>query len=93
VVCRLSSGSAEVDSGLTGHGGDPFGRQHRRKLAKQAWQAPGRHHRYASTTTLPQGTWAPWTATIGTTATPGSGRTWAARSASNDTARRVGANG
>jgi hypothetical protein len=28
-----------------------------------------------STTTLPQGTWAPWTARIGTTATPGSGRT------------------
>jgi hypothetical protein len=41
-------------------------------------------------TTLPQGTWAPWTATIGTTTTSGSGRTWAARSASNDTARRVG---
>jgi len=44
-----------------------------------------------STTTLPQGTRAPWTATIGTTTTPGSGRTWAARSASNDTARIVGA--
>jgi hypothetical protein len=29
-------------------------------------------------TTLPQGTWAPWTATIGTTAMPGSVRTWAA---------------
>jgi hypothetical protein len=35
-------------------------------------------------TTLPQGTWAPWTATIGTT-TWGSARTWAARSASNNT--------
>jgi hypothetical protein len=44
-------------------------------------------------TTLPHGTWAPWTATIGTTATPGSGRTWAAWSASNETADRVGASG
>ena len=33
-----------------------------------------------SMTTLPQGTWAPWTATIGTTTTTTSGsvRTWAA---------------
>jgi hypothetical protein len=46
-----------------------------------------------SVTTLPQGIWARWTATIGTTATPGSGRTWAAWSASNDTARNVGARG
>ena len=46
-----------------------------------------------SATTLPHGTWAPWTTTIGTTATPGSGRTWAARSASNETARKVGASG
>jgi hypothetical protein len=46
-----------------------------------------------STTTLPQGTWAPWTATIGTTARPGSGRTTAVWSASNDTACRVGARG
>src|SRR5215216_2337977 len=45
------------------------------------------------TTTLPQGTWAPWTATIGTTTTPGSGRTRAAWSASNDTVRRVGRGG
>ena len=44
-----------------------------------------------ATTTLPHGTWAPWTATIGTTAMPGSGRTRAAWSASNDTARNVGA--
>ena len=42
-------------------------------------------------TTLPQGTLAPWTATIGTTATPGSGRTTAAWSASKSTARNVGA--
>jgi hypothetical protein len=46
-----------------------------------------------STTTFPQGTWAPWTATIGRTATPGSGRAWAAWSASNDTARGAGASG
>jgi hypothetical protein len=43
------------------------------------------------TITLPQGTWALWTATTGSTTTPGSGRTWAARSASNDTVRNVGA--
>jgi hypothetical protein len=46
-----------------------------------------------SVTTFPQGTRAPWTATIGTTTTPGSGRTWAAWSASNDTARNMGASG
>ena len=28
---------AEADSGLTGHGGDPFGPEHRRELAKHAW--------------------------------------------------------
>ena len=44
-------------------------------------------------TTLPQGTGAPWTATIGRTAKPGSGRTWAAWSASNDTARNIGVRG
>ena len=43
-------------------------------------------------TTLPQETWTPWTATIGTT-TPGSGRTRAAWSASNDTACMVGREG
>src|SRR5215207_10085369 len=46
-----------------------------------------------SMTTLPQGTWAPWTATMGTTAVPGSGRTWAAWSASQDAARTAGARG
>jgi hypothetical protein len=40
-----------------------------------------------SMTTLPQGTWAPCTATIGTTTTPGPVRTWAAWAASNDTAQ------
>jgi hypothetical protein len=41
----------------------------------------------------PRGTWAPWTATIGSTTTSGSGRTSAARSASIETACRVGARG
>ena len=45
-----------------------------------------------SVTTLPQGTWAPWTATIGTT-TSGPAKTWAAWSASNDTACKVGGEG
>jgi hypothetical protein len=47
------------------------------------------------TTTLLQGTWAPWTAMIGTTTTTTSGsvRTRATWSASNDTACRVGARG
>jgi hypothetical protein len=46
VVCRLSSGSAEADSGLVRHGGDLLGPQGRRELAKHAWQAPGRHDRH-----------------------------------------------
>ncbi len=46
-----------------------------------------------SITTLPQGTWAPWTATIGTTATPGSGRAWAAWSASNEDRPQCGGEG
>ena len=52
--------------GLVGQVGDPFGPEHRRELAKHAWQAPGRHHRHPSVTTLPQGTRAPWTATTST---------------------------
>jgi hypothetical protein len=83
----------EADPGLGGQGGDPFGPQHRREGAKHAWQAPGRYHRDTLHDHLAQGTWAPWTATIGTTAMPGSGRTWAAWSASNDTVPRVGASG
>ena len=47
MVCRLSGGSAEADSGLTCNRGDPLGSQHRRELAKHTWQPPGRHHRYA----------------------------------------------
>jgi hypothetical protein len=46
-----------------------------------------------SATTLPQGTWVPWTARIGTTTTSGPVRTRAAWSASNVTARRAGASG
>jgi hypothetical protein len=81
----------EADPGLVGQGGDPLRPQHRRKGAKQAGETRGRQDRHAVADHLPQGTWEPWTATIGTTATPGSGKTWAAWSASNDTARKAGA--
>jgi hypothetical protein len=83
----------ETNPGLVGQSGDPLGPRHRRELAKHARQTPGRHDRYSVHEDLAQGTWAPWTATIGTTAMPGSGKTWAAGSASNDTARNVGARG
>jgi hypothetical protein len=46
-----------------------------------------------SMTTLPQGTWAPWTAITGTTTTFGSVNTRAAWSASNETARTAGGKG
>jgi nucleoside-diphosphate-sugar epimerase len=36
VVYRLSSGSAEADSGLVGKTGDPFGPQHHRELGQHA---------------------------------------------------------
>lgn len=65
----------EADPSLVGQPGDSLGSEHRREGEKQAWQAPGGHDRNAVGTTLPKGTWAPWTATIGTTAVPGSGRT------------------
>jgi hypothetical protein len=81
----------ERTPGLVGQAGDPLGPQHRREVAKHAGQARGRHHRRPSVTTLPQETWAPWTAMVGTAAMPGSGSTWAAWSASNPTARNVGA--
>jgi hypothetical protein len=45
LTCWRSSGSAKVDSGLVVQGGDPLGPEHRRELAKQAWQAPGWHDR------------------------------------------------
>jgi hypothetical protein len=35
----------EADPGLVGQVGDPLGPEHRRELAKHAWQTPGRHHR------------------------------------------------
>jgi hypothetical protein len=60
-------GGVEASPGPVGQLGDPFGPEHRRELAKHAWQAPGGHDRHPSTTTLPQGTWAPWTATNGIT--------------------------
>jgi hypothetical protein len=83
----------EADPGMVGQDGDPLGSQHRWELAKHAWQAPGRYYRHTLDDHLAQGTWAPWTATIGTTTTSGSVRTRAAWSASNDTARNVGARG
>src|SRR5918994_2726756 len=45
-MCRPSSSSAEADPGLIGQGRDPLGPQHRRELAKHAWQTPGRYDRY-----------------------------------------------
>jgi hypothetical protein len=72
--CRLGGG-VEANPGLIGQVDDSLGPEYRRELAKHA----GR--RWAGTigipfmTTLPQGTWAPWTATIGTTPTPGSAKT------------------
>ena len=91
---RLSSGTVEADSGLLGQVGDPFGPEHRRELAKHAWQAPGRHHRHP----------------VGDHLGPGDlgamdrhdrhhhrdarvGQDPAAWSASNDTARRMRARG
>jgi len=47
VMCRLSSGSPEADPSLVGHGGDPFGPQHRREGAKYAGEPPGRHDGHA----------------------------------------------
>ena len=82
-------GGVEANPGLGGQVDDPFGPQHCRESAKHAWQAPGRQDRHAVDDGLTPGTWAPWTATIGTT-TWGSARTRAAWSASNSTVRRVG---
>jgi hypothetical protein len=39
-----SSGGVEADPGLISKTGDPLGPQHRRELAKHAWQTPGRNH-------------------------------------------------
>jgi hypothetical protein len=64
-----SSGGVEADPGLGGQAGDPLRPQHRRELAQHAWQPSGCHHRHPSATTLPHGTWVPWTARIGTTTT------------------------
>ena len=67
----------EVDPGLVGQAGDPLGPQHRRELAKHAGRCRAGTTGTPSMTTLPQGTWVPWTAMIGTTTTSGSVRTWA----------------
>jgi hypothetical protein len=84
-------GGVEANPGPVSQVGDPFGPEHR-EGAKHAWEAPGWHDRVPVDDDLAQGTWAPWTATIGTT-TCGSARTWAARSASKDTERREEARG
>jgi len=42
-----SSGGVEANPGLIGQGGDPFGPEHGRQLAKQAGQAPSRHDRHS----------------------------------------------
>jgi len=44
---QRSSGGAEADPGLVGQDGNPLGPEHRRELAKHAWQTPGRHHRHS----------------------------------------------
>jgi hypothetical protein len=89
----VSDGGVEADPGLVGQGGDLFGPstggRARSMLGRRRAGATGT----PSVTTLPQGTWAPWIAMIGTTTTSGSGRTWAAWSASKSAARRVGARG
>ena len=83
----------EADPGLVGQDGDPLGPSTAGRARSMLGSRRADTTGTPSTTTLPQGTWAPWTATIGTTATPGSGRTRAAWSASNDTACNVGARG
>jgi hypothetical protein len=97
VVCRLSGGRVEADPGLVGQGGDPPGPQHRREGAQHAWQAPCVHHWHTLWHTLNDDL-AP--RDLGAVdghdrhhRTPGSGRIWAAWSASNDTARKIGASG
>ena len=88
VMCRLSSGSPEADSSLVGQGGDPFGPQHPREGAKHAWQTPGRHDGHALGDHLAPGDLGP-VDSHDRHHHLGSARTWAARSASNDTARRT----
>jgi hypothetical protein len=63
-----SGGSVETDPGPVGQVGDPLGPPSTAGRARsRLGQDPGRQHpAHPSTTTLPQGTWAPWTATIGT---------------------------
>ena len=88
-----SGGRVEANPGLVGQADNPFGSQHHWKGAKHAWQAPGRHHRHAVGDHLAPRNRDAVDSHDRTTATPGSGRTWAAWSASNDTACRVGVTG
>jgi hypothetical protein len=92
-VLQQVLGGVEADPGLVGQGGDPFGP----RTAGRAWSMVGRRTAATtgtpSTATLPEGTWARWTATIGTATTSESGRTWEAWSPSKLTARRVAVRG
>jgi hypothetical protein len=83
----------EANPGLVGQADNAFGSQHHRKARSMLGRRRADTTGTPSVTTLPHGTGTPWIAMIGTTATPGSGRTWAAWSASNDTARNTGASG
>ena len=91
---QASSGGMEADPGLVGQFSDPLRPQQRRESAKHAWQPPGRHHRDTAHDDLAPGD-------LGTVDGRDrhhghprvGGRTWAAWSASNDTACRVGARG
>jgi hypothetical protein len=83
----------EADPGLVGQVGDPLEPQHRWELAKHAWQAPGRHDRHSVGDHLAPGDLGAMDGHDRYHATPGSGRTWAAWSASNDTACKVEASG
>ena len=67
----------EADPRLVGQARDPLRPQHRRELAKQAWQAPGWYDRDTVEDDLAPGDLGAVDATIGST-TPGSVRIWAA---------------
>jgi hypothetical protein len=69
-----SSGGLETDPGLGGQGCDPLGPQHRRRSPSLLGSRRAATTGTPSATTLPQGTWVPWTARIGTTTTSGSVR-------------------
>jgi hypothetical protein len=79
--------------GVVGQAGDPLGPKHRRELAKHAWQTPGRHDRHPAHDDLAPEDQGALDSHDWDDGRAGSGRTWAAWSASNDTARNAGASG